>query len=291
MSWKTVGDDELKKKERDFENLTRLKSGQQKDFNSYESDSTAINQRKKIADILNKLSVPNNEYNPQDTYEEFKNITRRERILYFDITNRIYNADDKNVGTILSNTEKLVEYASQYQETNEDSRCYRMICKFWDHCNLAYYQKNLNKNTQNSLNEKFQEYVNPYIEDIKKTEKEMQTQYISILGIFAAIVLAFTGGMTFSASILNNIHHASLCKLIIIACIIGLIFIFMIWLLMDFVRSIHGQAKRKYGVIIALSSVLIIIAGIAFCFYDKNDNIDNTEIPTVQEESDISYTD
>ena len=45
MSWKTVGDDELKKKERDFENLTRLKSGQQKDFNSYESDSTAINQR------------------------------------------------------------------------------------------------------------------------------------------------------------------------------------------------------------------------------------------------------
>lgn len=212
--------------------------------------------------------------------------------MYSEITNRIYQTDDKEVGTILSNAEKLVDYADSHMtEKEDDVRCYRMICKFWDHCNLAFNQKNLNKNTQTVLNNQFQEYMDPYIDDLKNSEKEMQTQYISILGIFAAIVLAFTGGMTFSASVLNNIHHASVYKLIIIACVVGLIFIFMMWLLMDFIRSIHGQSDRKYWVIIAFSVTLILITLVAFYFYNKDSRIDTNQVETIEENSDTVYTD
>lgn len=133
--------------------------------------------------------------------------------------------------------------------------------------------------------------MDPYIDDLKNSEKEMQTQYISILGIFAAIVLAFTGGMTFSASVLNNIHHASVYKLIIIACVVGLIFIFMMWLLMDFIRSIHGQSDRKYWVIIAFSVTLILITLVAFYFYNKDSRIDTNQVETIEENSDTVYTD
>ena len=37
---------------------------------------------------------------------------------------------------------------------------------------------------------------------IQERQQEMQKEYITILGIFASIVLAFTGGMVFSSSVL-----------------------------------------------------------------------------------------
>lgn len=289
----------IKRKKRsnksDFESLVRNKNVESKaivELTDYES--TTSRQKERINNILDMLQIPNNEYDEkvEDTYLEFKQITRRERILYSEITNRIYQTDDKEVGTILSNAEKLVDYADSHMtEKEDDVRCYRMICKFWDHCNLAFNQKNLNKNTQTVLNNQFQEYMDPYIDDLKNSEKEMQTQYISILGIFAAIVLAFTGGMTFSASVLNNIHHALVYKLIIIACVVGLIFIFMMWLLMDFIRSIHGQSDRKYWVIIAFSVTLILITLVAFYFYNKDSRIDTNQVETIEENSDTVYTD
>ena len=54
--------------------------------------------------------------------------------------------------------------------------------------------------------------------------KGMEKEYISILGIFASIVLAFVGGLTFSTSVLANIDKASIYRLVIIACIIGIVF-------------------------------------------------------------------
>lgn len=244
--------DIIKKKssKSDFESLVK-NSNLESESIIEESDYSSITskQKERINNILNMLQTPSDKFDEQvqNTYLEFKGISKKERILYSEITNRIFNIDDKEDGTILSNAEKLVDYADANMNENEDDiRCYRMICKFWDHCNLAYKQKELNKNTQESLNNQFESYMEPYIRDFKQSEKEMQTQYISILGIFAAIVLAFTGGMTLSASVLNNIHHASVYKLIIIACIVGLIFMFMMWLLMDFIRSIHGQLDRKY---------------------------------------------
>lgn len=291
--------DKIKRKtfsnKNDFENLVKNKNVESKSIvESTDDTSTTFKQKVRINNILNMLQTPNNEYDKivHDTYLEFKKITKRERILYSEITNRIYEIDDKDVGTILSNAERLVDYAdANMKENADDIRCYRMICKFWDHCNLAYNQKNLNKNTRESLNNQFKSYMKPYINDFKESEKEMQTQYISILGIFAAIVLAFTGGMTFSASVLNNIHHASVYKLIIIACVVGLIFIFMMWLLMDFIRSIHGQSDRKYWVIIAFSVTLILIALAAFYFYNKDDKIDTSQVETIEEDNDTVYTD
>lgn len=37
---------------------------------------------------------------------------------------------------------------------------------------------------------------------VQEKQEEMQKEYITILGIFASIVLAFTGGMVFSSSVL-----------------------------------------------------------------------------------------
>ena len=47
---------------------------------------------------------------------------------------------------------------------------------------------------------------------VQEKQRDMQKEYITILGIFASIVLAFTGGMAFSSSILENIDKSSVYR-------------------------------------------------------------------------------
>ena len=70
--------------------------------------------------------------------------------------------------------------------------------------------ENLKQNVQESENA-LKELTNKTIQDLKqlsshveKRQENMQKEYITILGIFAAIVLAFTGGIVFSSSVLEN---------------------------------------------------------------------------------------
>ncbi len=96
----------------------------------------------------------------------------------------------------------------------------------------------------------------------------MQKEYITILGIFASIVLAFTGGIVFSSSVLENIHKSSIYRISIIAFIIGLVFFNLIWLLMDFIRDINGKVIRKKWLWLMVN--LILIGGIiGTCFSYK----------------------
>ncbi len=69
----------------------------------------------------------------------------------------------------------------------------------------------------------------------------MQKEYITILGIFAAIVLEFTGGMAFSSSVLENIDKSLIYRIILVVCVIGLILFNVMWLLIDFIRDINGK--------------------------------------------------
>ncbi len=61
----------------------------------------------------------------------------------------------------------------------------------------------------------------------KKLSEELnkqQTQYITILGIFASIVLTFVGGLAFSTSVLSNIDKANAYRLVFVMAFIALFF-------------------------------------------------------------------
>lgn len=102
-------------------------------------------------------------------------------------------------------------------------------------------------------------------QESKDNLSKMQGEYITILGIFASIVLAFTGGMTFSTTILENISSSSIYRIIVISLILGLILFNVMWLLIDFLRDINGKSIRKWWIILFLD--IIIIVGILFMFF------------------------
>ena len=147
------------------------------------------------------------------------------------------------------------------------------IVKLYDHTNLDIarinYTKTMTNDTRSELiknkllvtqlEEKvrtsdaaFKELSQKTIEDarqlsgvVQEKQRDMQKEYITILGIFASIVLAFTGGMAFSSSILENIDKSSVYRSVLIAFVIGLVFFNLIWLLIDFIRDINGKGIRK----------------------------------------------
>lgn len=122
----------------------------------------------------------------------------------------------------------------------------------------------------NSLHSELQKAIN-IKEDYEATEKKIvdvesklensQKEYITILGIFAAVVLAFTGGIAFSTSVLNNIAQASVYRTIIISLIIGLVLINVLFGLFYYINTLVNKDKKVLPLIISNIVIIILLIG------------------------------
>ena len=212
------------------------------------------------------------------------------RHFYSDILSTLTQIDsDDNEGSLDVLAVNMQAIKDGYQAVNYDGDklidISKSIIKLFDHTNLEVarinYTKQLNNATKSDLastkellekqREEFDntksetetirntlreetEKANKKIED---NQKQMQNEYVTILGIFATIVLAFTGGMTFSSSVLNNISKASVYRLSLISFIIGLVFFNLIWVLIDFVRDINGKTIRKKWLFVVVNIIMV----------------------------------
>lgn len=118
----------------------------------------------------------------------------------------------------------------------------------------------------NSLQNKLQK-AQRIKKDYEATEKKIveveeklnnsQKEYITILGIFAAVVLAFTAGIAFSTSVLNNIAQASVYRTIIISLIIGLVLINTLFGLFYYINLLVNKEKKLFP--LAVSNIVIVV--------------------------------
>lgn len=122
--------------------------------------------------------------------------------------------------------------------------------------------------------EKISRLQNTY-KELDKNYKELsenlnkqQTQYITILGIFASIVLTFVSGLVFSNSILSNIDKASIYRLVFvmafIALFVGNILYFLFAFLIKISLNIHFQTNR---LLIIFNIIILAIMSIDFMCY------------------------
>ena len=133
--------------------------------------------------------------------------------------------------------------------------------------------------------------------DMDETEKKLnnlQKEYVAILGIFAAVVLAFTGGIAFSTSVLNNIAQASIYRTVCISLIIGLVLLNILFGLFYYINSLINRDRKILPLVIANVTIVILLAatfvGWKFGFVEnRNDNINKRnkmeEVVCTNEES------
>ncbi|ARR00298.1 hypothetical protein [Campylobacter porcelli] len=155
----------------------------------------------------------------------------------------------------IDNLMEAIEEARAYIEDESNGYSTNFVNKFlklYDHVVLEILQikymreienkgENNNSETIKKLKEAQILAENASNSASKATKKinDMQKEYITILGIFASIVFAFVAGLTFSTSVLSNIHQASVYRLSFIVCLIGLFITNILHYLYAFIREIH----------------------------------------------------
>ena len=211
------------------------------------------------------------------------------------------NPESGNINILAQNMEIIKEGYKGNVNRDTDGNCIdvsKEVTKLYDHVNLDIgrlnYTRRITEDTKaelaraSQLIEKLQRQVdeskeemekasaeferkaNTLSDDIQAGQKKMQNEYITILGIFAAIVLAFTGGMTFTSSVLENLHKSSIYRIVFIALIVGCILFNLIWLLLDFIRNLNEHIIRKtwmFWTFNIMFIILMLFTGFAY----KND--------------------
>ncbi len=236
----------------------------------------------------------------EDIYYNYNN-KENFRHYYSDIFSTLTLIDgDSSIGSLDILAQNIQTIKDGYISKNTDENgnnidISKAIIKLYDHTNLDIARINYTKTMTNetmselaknrllveNLEEKVRESENALekisnktLNDLKRLsnkvqrrQEDMQKEYITILGIFAAIVLAFTGGIVFSSSVLENIDKSSIYRISLMAFIIGIVFFNLIWILIDFIQDINGKIVRKKRIWFLVNLVLIGgIIGICFSY-------------------------
>lgn len=186
----------------------------------------------------------------------------------FSVLTIIKNDNSRGDINILGQNMSIIR--SEYQPKNEDINGNLIdisdsIRKLYDHVSLDVaritYSENQNridlgqdrldnieaqsKGLEKSFSD-IQKEITEEVGEVKKELKESQKEHISILGIFSAVVLAFTANIAFSTSVLENFHKASIYRTSFICLLIAFATINILYLLFAFINKIvHGTEEKK----------------------------------------------
>lgn len=144
---------------------------------------------------------------------------------------------------------EFVEY-NYLEGSRELTSLYWPLLKLSDHINLeigryTYYSANeqelqdlekRNKETQINLKEAAKQ-----LEEARKKISSTQTDLIAVLSIFAAIVLTFSGSLSFLGNALTGMENAPFLKSVFFVSLCGLVVFNTVFLMMYLVAKITGR--------------------------------------------------
>lgn len=212
------------------------------------------NTKRRIKGICKALTIRTNKYKPQRTVESIdkyiSSTNKLDRILYSEISSFIFSKEPYARGVFVTNLEKLLLFSLD-TDNNVAVDAQRIIVKIYDHVQLALYQI---ENTNNIFADSIEEAKENLHKQIKGVEKE----YITILGIFASIVLAFVGGITFSTSVLQNISAVSIFRLLLTVDFLAFVLINTIYVLVKCIFAINDKGTDMFNIKIVNITCLVI---------------------------------
>lgn len=225
------------------------------------------NSKRKINQICRNLTLDTKSFIPIKSVEQIAVYLRTKdkmtRILYSEISNYMFNMESEKRMVFLTNVESLLIFSldvgnlsgvilDKDPDTLVDDIA-KIIVKIYDHTQLVNYQIE-------NMNTIFAQSISDAKLDLHKEIKGIEKEYISILGIFAAIVLAFVGGITFSSSVLQNIGKVSIYRLLVVVVMLAFVIVNVIWLLIKFIAEINDKDIKlfKIGLFDTVCGILMI---------------------------------
>ncbi len=159
--------------------------------------------------------------------EDLKEIYEREyRHKYSKITTTILNSTRDKEQAFMTLTQNI-RTLKEIQDNKEVENIKPKLEKLYDHMNLECirlqdFDEKMSR--VKDVSNKLEDDLNKNYKKLSEELNKQQTQYITILGIFASIVLTFVAGLAFSTSVLSNIDKANAYRLVFVMAFIVLFF-------------------------------------------------------------------
>lgn len=234
---------------------------------------------KEFHSILNHLlsSEIQNEKELEDTIERLKRFYQSSNHKHSDVLQPILDHKktiEIDSMTLAQNIRQIQEYLDKFNIFDEFRT---RVERLFDHVNLecshacvqAQIREEISTNTQNAILK-----IEDRVEEAEKNEidfndffKKQQNQYITILGIFASIVMAFVGGLTFSTSVLSHMHEVSIYRLVFVICCIGFLIFNTLFALFGFILKIT-EKEVDYCVFRVVNGIFVAIIVINALWYE-----------------------
>lgn len=149
---------------------------------------------------------------------------------------------------ILSENIEIIKNELIPKQENKDVQ--KKFNKFYDHVVLEITRLDLFKKAHNEQkhllneNDKIKRELQKARENLHELNEQLsntKTEFVTILSIFAAIILTFSGGLGLNNNILDNLDKASIYKISTMAIIIGFVLFNTILGLMHIISKLVGK--------------------------------------------------
>lgn len=184
--------------------------------------------------------------------------------------NKLDNGVPFNVIALENNITMLKEIA----ERRPVSQCaIDGLKKLQDHITLEkhrmQYMTTQNKSNQkiaDELSKEFEEKINSSLakadesfKKIEETKDSLQKNYVTILGIFAAVVIAFMSATAFSSSVLESMKDVSIYRLSFTMLVLGFFVFNLLCALFAFLGKVSNTNTMQKVFVVAVDSVFVLL--------------------------------
>ncbi len=158
--------------------------------------------------------------------------------------------DGHNINILTDNIETLYEESITIKNNNLKYK----IITLYDQVNLEVSKYNANSDLLQTLNtqikfsknlEKENKKLNNTLKEQTEKIKEMQKQYITILGIFAAIVVSATAAISVTSSTLQSFHLGSIYRLSAVTTSLVFVMFNVMYIMTRFIQEINKKDNEK----------------------------------------------
>lgn len=220
-----------------------------------EKEVTRISMENILEDISN-LEVTSKDYKgsikavSDELIEYYKENGRHQ---YSEVSAFLINIEEQDLDYILENLESIKANIQEYDIENS-SNFYEKVLKLEDHIKLESLridQLNQSKDLSNEINVKVSDFKN----DVREYEDKLNymtkninglnSQIISIIGIFSAIVITFFGGINFIEGVINSIGEVSKYRFVFSIFITGFVMFNTIFMLLNSIAKLTGKNIRS----------------------------------------------
>lgn len=271
-------------------------TNQEKLLNGYNEDEKQLIDhviKKEFEKIFDTLLVPSSKYDPDitlqaiaiymDKYSEFN-------VVYYSIiSNKIFFSKDVHIEYIYTNIEICLSKISNVYRIAKDNNdadmtsnlvaIYRFVIKMVDHISLATTQvgkisgsiiietEKVVQETKKEVNTTLKEQSDKDKDEMKKYYKGLEKDSITIMGMFVAIVLAFTGSIIIPTNLVNNAANIGSAKLVLLLSGVAFIFINLLYQLIRFILIINDKSvsiKKLYDISVINVILIVVFASSLF---------------------------